>query len=488
MKTLIHIAALAVLTALLTTDGNAQMFISAGTPVKIASNCPVTVLDMDFENSGDLEHAGDLEVRGSVINQSAMSADAAVASRIALTGNWTNNGSFTPGIGISLFNGTDQDILGSSTSSFYDLTMQGVSGNTKSLYADAEVLNTLNLTASKFDLRDQTLRLADASIPVSRSTGFIATNFAGRLRADVPANISGSREMPMGYGSSDYRPVFMINPAAGSFDFTLVGQSPDNYAMPVDQLNDSLCEVLDEFFYRIETGSSPLNYGIARLGSESDYTALARWNADWFKISGSGPQSGIPGNNLGFNSQTAGQSQFIAFGKERPFVEAGPDLLLTKIGESATVQASGYIPSSAWTLWTPADDLSCTGCLQPDFTAGLGGVYTIVIDNGPGCIASDSLQILVVRDDIVLPNAFTPNGDNLNDVFQPFLFPNETLVNIKIYNRWGEKVHDSPTSWDGYFEGERALPGVYTYFMEIRQRGLGFEKRIHKNGTLTLIL
>jgi gliding motility-associated-like protein len=445
---------------------------------------------MDLENNGDLSNSGDIEVRGNIINQKDFVCDLVTPSRIALSGDWTNNDNFISGLSLTEFYGTNQNIGGSVDSRFYNLNLLGSNADVKTLLRNAALSNALNITDAQFDLDDYTFELTDARIPIARSTGFISTNFAGRLHAIFTGNMSGNSIFPLGFrngGSVYYRPIHVVNAQTGEYFFTLIGENPSLYGMGSNAVQDSLCDVKDEYFYRIETKGNPLHYGLAKNGGEVDYTTLARWMGNWDKWTGSGPQADIPISNLGIQSQAANSNFFVSFGKEMPFVDAGDDILLKKIGATATIDAKGFVPRSASITWTPVDDLNCIDCLRPIFTAGLGGMYTITVNNGPNCIASDSVRIIVVRDDIILPNAFTPNSDNLNDLFRPFLFPNEDLRMMKIYNRWGEKVHDSIEPWDGNYMGAPAQPGVYTFMMEINQLGLGFDKKIYKTGTLTLL-
>lgn len=67
-----------------------------------------------------------------------------------------------------------------------------------------------------------------------------------------------------------------------------------------------------------------------------------------------------------------------------------------------------------------------------------------------------------------IPNAFTPNGDRVNDVFKIMGFPEEniTLFNFQIFNRWGEIVfttNNIKDGWDGKLKGEYCPEGYYSW-------------------------
>lgn len=91
-----------------------------------------------------------------------------------------------------------------------------------------------------------------------------------------------------------------------------------------------------------------------------------------------------------------------------------------------------------------------------------------------------------VRSKIYYPNAFTPNGDNLND---RYVTPSEYIkaYQIMIYNRWGEKVYESDDltqNWDGTYKGKEAQMDAYA--VVVITTGVDNVRRVH-HGTITLI-
>ncbi len=73
---------------------------------------------------------------------------------------------------------------------------------------------------------------------------------------------------------------------------------------------------------------------------------------------------------------------------------------------------------------------------------------------------------------IYIPNAFTPNEDNTNDVFKPEVANEITILDYRmmVFDRWGNKVFESrdvDSGWDGTFRGEIMDPAIYAYTFEI---------------------
>lgn len=93
------------------------------------------------------------------------------------------------------------------------------------------------------------------------------------------------------------------------------------------------------------------------------------------------------------------------------------------------------------------------------------------VESGQG--QSVSNRITILKDpNIFHPTAFTPNGDNLNDVFTVF---GQYVVGfeMKIFNRWGELLYttdDILGGWDGTFRGMDMPEGTYTFIAHITDR------------------
>jgi gliding motility-associated-like protein len=80
------------------------------------------------------------------------------------------------------------------------------------------------------------------------------------------------------------------------------------------------------------------------------------------------------------------------------------------------------------------------------------------------------------------PNAFSPNGDGVNDLFAPILTDIDyETYEINIFNRWGDivfKTNNYDESWDGTFKGENLPQAVYTYKITYKtRRGIDKQER-----------
>ncbi len=138
-------------------------------------------------------------------------------------------------------------------------------------------------------------------------------------------------------------------------------------------------------------------------------------------------------------------------------------------GASITLGTVSMPTDSLLVWWIGPDFDTLTGPVQtfkPDETI----TYFVVVNN-TGCVFTDSVTVTVKIPRYERPNAFTPNGDGSNDLFGPVLVGN-TLIQLEIWSRWGEKVFDSinegKNAWDGTINGAPAPSDVYVYRMRVR--------------------
>ncbi|MEP7373918.1 MAG: WG repeat-containing protein [Chitinophagaceae bacterium] len=159
-----------------------------------------------------------------------------------------------------------------------------------------------------------------------------------------------------------------------------------------------------------------------------------------------------------------------------PTIELGPDLLLPTgtIHPFNPVTTKGPIVS--W-QWTPPTNLNCADCPDPSATIKNDITYHVSIENVYGCINSDSVNIKTFCEgsQVFIPNAFTPDGDGVNDILMVRAKGIDVVRSLRIFTRWGELVFEKtnfpPNSpaygWDGKIRGVTAPAEVYVYTAEV---------------------
>jgi len=152
-------------------------------------------------------------------------------------------------------------------------------------------------------------------------------------------------------------------------------------------------------------------------------------------------------------------------------LDLGPDVSIL-YGESYKTdpEINGAVTLGDF-LWTPDSTLSCNTCLNPIATPTITTFYELIYRNITGCVARDTLKVEVKPNyEIFIPTGFSPNGDNVNDVFYargPYI----SAVNMKIWDRFGGVIFESPYAnygWDGTKHFKEVNTGVYVYFITVK--------------------
>ena len=161
-----------------------------------------------------------------------------------------------------------------------------------------------------------------------------------------------------------------------------------------------------------------------------------------------------------------------------PTVDLGADRFVCN-SNPITLDAG---PDGASYAWFPGGETSRS------IQVSSSGIFSVTVTNADGCKTFDQVE---VKDScpmyVWMPDAFTPNGDNLNDVFLWKGNMKFRSYQFAVYNRWGAKMfetNDPATGWDGYYGGKRAQEGVFVY----RITGVDTNGKRHSwKGTFTLV-
>jgi len=139
------------------------------------------------------------------------------------------------------------------------------------------------------------------------------------------------------------------------------------------------------------------------------------------------------------------------------------------------------------------------GAVTPSITITSPGLYSIDVST-PCSTASQifdvipgtDCEVIEVHQEIFIPNVFSPNGDGVNDLFSVSFGSDVevTAMQGSIFDRWGNLGFSSsviPFIWNGYFEDEEVMPGVYVYLIKVTYMIDGKEHERVFTGDVTVL-
>jgi gliding motility-associated-like protein len=127
--------------------------------------------------------------------------------------------------------------------------------------------------------------------------------------------------------------------------------------------------------------------------------------------------------------------------------------------------------------WSGSPAILCPTCPEPQVKLSNDACITCTVINQYGCVSSDTVCIKTFcpATQVFVPNAFTPDGDGVNDKLVVQGTGIRLIKSFRVFNRWGETVFektnfspgDPAYGWDGKVRGKDASPDVYVYVCEV---------------------
>jgi gliding motility-associated-like protein len=166
-----------------------------------------------------------------------------------------------------------------------------------------------------------------------------------------------------------------------------------------------------------------------------------------------------------------------------PTVNAGLDKTIVAgdvIQLNATASAGSY-------LWTPPTALSSATILNPTANPSATTNYVLSVTDPLGCIKSDTVLITVLPYCVKPTDAFTPNGDGINDTWKIFDGTCTAISQVAVFNRYGNEVYKSANyknDWNGEYKGKPLPDGTYYYVITYQ---LVNSKSVYIKGNVTIL-
>ncbi|MBA3648462.1 MAG: gliding motility-associated C-terminal domain-containing protein [Chitinophagales bacterium] len=166
--------------------------------------------------------------------------------------------------------------------------------------------------------------------------------------------------------------------------------------------------------------------------------------------------------------------------------------VLTTIPDTSVISGNSiqlYAFGGGTYEWLPAASLSDSHISSPVATPDVTTTYTVEVTSVEGCKDFGTVTVRVNEDVVIIfPNAFTPNGDGVNDFFKPFVSGDFETGVFQILDRWGQVIYESndlTAGWNGKSKGIHQPIGTYIYFLAGKSLLSGLP--VQRKGSVTLL-
>lgn len=355
-----------------------------------------------------------------------------------------------------------------------------------------------NLAAGTYNIRirDNSGCIRDTTINITQPTVLSAS--AATTNATCSVNPTGNIIVEAQGGGTTYQYSidginFQPSPVFNVFDGSYVVTVRDNNGCTVT-LNE-VVGLTNDLFLSTRTDTTICFGGSIALTTDSYTGATFDWSGQGLSSSTSQSPVATP-TSLGLNTYTVtatlgrctATDEVNITVNSQVQVSVGADQSIIS-GES--VQLNGGVSGANTYLWTsnPSDaTLTSTTILNPVATPPVTTTYTLTATNASGCTASDDITITVIPYCIKVKNAFSPNGDGVNDKWQIYdQYDCLSNITVTVFNRYGSKVfqsRDYRNNWDGTYNGKPCPDGTYYGVIEFK---LVSGKKFTKKTDITII-
>jgi len=362
--------------------------------LSIAGSTTITVAGSVENNTGGI--VDEIATTSAAVVSDDITNNGTIAGRgsITLNGDWVNNNTFTCYNGIVNFNGANQLLSGSVSSTFYNLNLANSGIKTQTI--DQTTTNVLSLNSVELATASYTMYVTNANTAaITRVNGFVSSTVGGALSRVT--NSAASYLFPTGSstGTVRYRPVALTpaTAAANTYEVRMANYTPTTEAFNVNTKEAIICQVNPLFFHMLNhTAGADLTtvnvyYDNAADGS---WDAMGNWltspSAQWYEIAGSTTAIGAPLYVATATNQTLPASERpVALTKHALTVNLGSDVTVCA-GSPVVLDAGNPGATYNWSNSATSQTIS----------VGSTGLYSVTVTNPVnGCQTTDAINITV---------------------------------------------------------------------------------------------
>lgn len=169
------------------------------------------------------------------------------------------------------------------------------------------------------------------------------------------------------------------------------------------------------------------------------------------------------------NNQCKTSDSILITVNKKPVANAGPDKVIIK-GQSVTLNGNAAGTDVTYE-WTPNENIMGDTTLTPVVNPSVNTMYVLHVISNKDCGTATDTALVKVYQQLYIPNAFTPNGDGINDNWFIEALQAYPGAEVKVFNRYGQMVFDNHGKnifWDGKFKGVQLTSGAYAYIIDLK--------------------
>ncbi|PKP02537.1 MAG: hypothetical protein CVU11_11585 [Bacteroidetes bacterium HGW-Bacteroidetes-6] len=376
---------------------SAQLFYNNGATVQMNPAAIVQVNGDAQNQTGTINvatgTAANFYITGNLTNNATING----YGNIHLNGNWINNNLFNAFTGTVSLEGVNQNLSGSVSTSFYNLTLLGTGIKTQTI--NQTVTGTLNLNDRELATNIYTMFVTNtATNSIQRTSGFVSSNNGGFLSRNTA--LASLYLFPVGSSSGTlrYRPVEMTpaSATANTYVVRMANLDPTTEGYNRALIEAGICEVNPYFYHQINhtAGSDAIDLRVYfDAATDGNWEQLGNWRtvptSEWYNIAGSIITTGSP---LSY-ANTSGWNNFsqLAYGLTRgnPTIDLGNDTTICSSTPLILDPGAGFSGYS----WS-------TGSGTQSISVSSTDTYSVTVTSG-ACSASDAINVTVVATPVV---------------------------------------------------------------------------------------
>lgn len=370
----------------------AQLFYNNGATVHMNSGAVVQVNGSAQNQTGTINvataSAANLYITGSLTNNATING----YGNIHLNGDWINNSVFNCFTGLVSLEGAAQNLSGSVSTTFYNLTLQGTGIKTQTI--NQTTTGVLNLNDRELATNIYTMFVTNAATnAIQRTTGFVSSNNGGLLSRNTAQSAAYLFPVGSSSGTPRYRPVELTPASAAANTYVVRMANLDATSEGYDRSlkEAAICLVNPLFYHQVNrtAGSDAVNMNVYfDEAADGTWENLGNWHTapstEWYNMAGSSIVSSSPLSH----ATISGWNNFsqLPYGLTRgaPVINLGNDTTICS-NSSVTLDAGSGFTSYAWS----------TGSSSQTISVNTGNSYSVTVTAGT-CTASDAININVV--------------------------------------------------------------------------------------------